>query len=262
MLVCKSCGSGGELLRCSGCKEVRHCTAEHQRRHWNAHKRICRFVQQQQQPESVWIELPPGGTDGKFSDRFIDHIFANKEEGFQYVASLPDFSDGNMSRPMPSAWAGFLGWDVEIYCSGKDNILDDIGTYFQSRWMEARLTLGRPPNFEDKMNSPTLHLGRSLSISGGNLNGVNGTLFATGRNIRDGRPINSQQLAGIVIFLSNENRSGREDQAAAKQYYLDGTWQPPIPQIYGGMETRMYASDVRTGLNVFDHTAECSDDEQ
>jgi hypothetical protein len=91
---------------------------------------------------------------------------------------------------------------------------------------------------------------------------VNGTLFATGRNIRDGRPINFQQLDGIVIFLSNENRSGREDQAAAKQYYLDGTWQPPTPQRYGGMETRMYASDVRTGLNVFDHTAQGSDDEQ
>jgi hypothetical protein len=28
------------------------------------------------------------------------------------------------------------------------------------------------------------------------------------------------------------------------------------------METRMYASDVRTGLNVFDHTAQGSDDEQ
>jgi hypothetical protein len=29
------------------------------------------------------------------------------------------------------------------------------------------------------------------------------------------------------------------------------------------METRMYASDVRTGLNVFDHTAQgISDDEQ
>lgn len=68
-----------------------------------------------------------------FSERFIDHIFANKEEGFHYVASLPDFSDGNMSRPMPSAWAGILGWDVEIYCSGKDNILDGTGTYFQSR---------------------------------------------------------------------------------------------------------------------------------
>lgn len=79
-------------------------------------------------------------------------------------------------------WAGFLGWDVEIYCSGKDNILDGTGTYFQSRWMEARLTLGRPSeNFEDKMNSPGLHLGRSLSISdGGNLNGVNDTIFATG----------------------------------------------------------------------------------
>jgi hypothetical protein len=48
--------------------------------------------------------------------------------------------------------------------------------------MEARLTLGRPSeNFEDKMNSPGLHLGRSLSISdGGNLNGVNDTIFATG----------------------------------------------------------------------------------
>lgn len=38
-----------------------------------------------------------------FSERFIDHIFANKEEGFHYVASLPDFSDGNMKHEPSNA---------------------------------------------------------------------------------------------------------------------------------------------------------------
>lgn len=48
--------------------------------HWNARKRICRFVQLQQQ-ESIWIELPPGGTDGNFSERFIHYIYLCKRGG-------------------------------------------------------------------------------------------------------------------------------------------------------------------------------------
>ena len=35
---------GGRLLRCGICKQVKYCSAEHQKLHWKEHKEECRMI--------------------------------------------------------------------------------------------------------------------------------------------------------------------------------------------------------------------------
>jgi len=39
--VCKFCGQGGKLMRCSACQAVKYCSREHQVADWSAHKTLC-----------------------------------------------------------------------------------------------------------------------------------------------------------------------------------------------------------------------------
>ena len=47
--VCAACGAAGAALVCSGCRGVRYCGAECQKRDWGAHKAACRLQRQRQQ---------------------------------------------------------------------------------------------------------------------------------------------------------------------------------------------------------------------
>ena len=40
-VTCAACSETRGLQKCSGCRTVYHCCAEHQRAHWREHKRAC-----------------------------------------------------------------------------------------------------------------------------------------------------------------------------------------------------------------------------
>jgi hypothetical protein len=115
---------------------------------------------------------------------------------------LPGFSNGNMSRPVQVPCGKFLGGDVQVYCSGRNNLLDDSGAFLGSRWAQAAsVDLGWPLDFDSKINGPGVHLTRDLISGANSLRGVDGTIFVTGRTRKNGEPLSSRQRAGILAFI-------------------------------------------------------------
>jgi hypothetical protein len=251
---CSKCGlssATNHLCLCSQCKEAYYCNKEHQRGHWQIHKPCCKFVSKN--PESVWVELPPGDCV-RFNERAKNHVFRSKTAGIKYVTGLKEFSNGKTSCPATSALACDLGWDVEIYCSGKSNILDKAsGKFIQSRWMEARVRLGRPPAFKGDGNGP----GGNFSEE---IRGVDGTLFITGRRRSDGCPLNSNMLAGILAFKWQEEKERQDGSCSyslsSKKCYLEKTWRMGPPVSWSLEIRNVYTPNVRTCPHVIEHINE------
>lgn len=54
---CASCGVGGHLLRCAGCKRAYYCSKEHQKQDWKKHRKQCHDISSHKSSVSTKIHV-------------------------------------------------------------------------------------------------------------------------------------------------------------------------------------------------------------
>ncbi|KAL7573081.1 hypothetical protein ACA910_018767 [Epithemia clementina (nom. ined.)] len=191
---CQCCGQRGVTLRCSSCQEVFYCIKDHQKAHWKKHKIGCKAVAAN--PVSVWIQVEEGEGNG-LVNAMVNHIFANKHEGFQFVRKSKQLQAPHISPPLRSPFCELMGWDVEIYCSTKYNRV--LGGYHNGGELSV---LGYGDNDDGAAkNGAGIYLGCDLGDGLTRYDNLAGPIFVTGRRQSDGQPLNQKILWGLLNVI-------------------------------------------------------------
>ena len=225
--ICGACGAtGANLLRCSSCKEVCYCGAEHQKEDWKKHKVCCKAVAEN--PTCIFIEAAKGEGNGLLN-RQKSHIFSNYREGMTYISQQ---FNGNVSPPLKSPFSELLGWRVEFYCNSSHQEISRGGSNSRTR-LTGRHVEG--------LNSAGIYLGCDVQSGLSRYTNLDGKIFLTGRNAV-GKTLTKDILWGILNFLCD-----------SMDYYGDDD--DPIPQILD--QARQYRAQEWTpaggdgGVNVY-----------
>jgi len=189
---CQRCGTYPTgARRCGACKEAFYCGENHQKQDWKdstlrGNKASCKFVQRN--PASVWIEVEEREGNG-LGNTTVNHAFPNKQEGFEFAKAQ---FGGNIGFPLRSFFCELLGYSVEIYCSTSCNDFSDL---FPSGRVNGSY------GSQAGLNGAGIYLGCGGQSELSSYNNMKGKIFVTGRRNRDGRPLVSDALWGILNFI-------------------------------------------------------------
>jgi hypothetical protein len=189
---CQHCNKERAEARCSACKEVFYCSQSHQKADWKHHKPYCKGITAD--PKSIWIEVRPGIGIG-VNNPMMNHIFPNKENGWNYVQRTKKFAYGNAIGPLRSPFSELIGWSVEMYCSNVYNLMD--GPFHVN---------GRRPrdgSWHKGLNDAASYLGSFVETGRSPYNTIAGRIWITGRRQSDGKPLTSENLCGILSFIGD-----------------------------------------------------------
>jgi hypothetical protein len=211
--ICKHCGKEGAVARCSACKEFSYCSKRHQKADWKQHKPCCQGIIADSR--SIWIEVSAGEGNG-LCNTMMNHIFPNKEDGWNYVKQDPEFAHGNTIGPLRSPFSELVDWSVEIYCSKAYNHLDG----------PSRVHGNGPLNGAGIYLTSSINTGMSVNVN------LSGRIFVTGRRQSDGKPLTSDVLWGILNLIWDAmDLYGESDPVwpylkSWANAYKAGTWEP------------------------------------
>jgi hypothetical protein len=116
-----------------------------------------------------------------------NHAFPDKQEALGYIHSQ---FNGRVGYPLQSQFAEILGWHLEIYCSS-------TGNKFQKA--NQRVTAGilnQPLN-----GAGVIYLTCAIRDGLSQTPSLNGKIYVIGRREKDGKPIVSDSLWGILNFI-------------------------------------------------------------
>lgn len=150
---------------------------------------------------------------------------------------------------MSSKVAEFLGFEFEMYCSGQENVLDNDGNYVRNHFL--------------KQNNPASYLGADMVTDRARC--CDGRVFITGRHRKEGTPLTSQQLYGIIMFSSAAMSLPLEDkyrmvewkaQYKAAQWPLehDDSVASRVKHVISRAGVDIYCSNARAARCVNKHT--------
>ena len=227
---CQWCGGYGARSRCASCKEVYYCSKDHQKKDWSRHKACCKAVAAE--PTSVWIEVQEGEGNG-LANIMTNHIFANKAQGLDFVREHL----GSVSPPLRSPFCELTGWNIEIYCRPDYNDVSQAGR-----------VIGR---VRGHLNAAGIYLGSDLYDGLTRYNNMSGRIFVTGRFHKDGKPLNNDNLWGLLNFIwdAMDLYDGTLDEPIQptlqhwSTQYKQGSWVPRGGS--GGID--IYSNDFSKG---------------
>lgn len=184
----------------------------------------------QSQEPYVFIKVDEGEGNG-LTNNMTNFVAQTKEQGLAFVSR--NVFAGKMSEPLQCPFAELVGYQVELYCSTSENRVTPHGMFQVS-------------GVGGSLNGAGIYLGCSLDSGLSRFNNLAGPIVVVGRRVRDGKPLTSDALWGILNFIWDAmDLYGEDDDPAPTimrwaRRYREGRWQP----MGGDGGVNVYCADV------------------